>query len=115
MDEQQLLYHTTWPHGGDVTVPVDSMNSYFSKYPNHFERILVFDKKDDLLIKDHERQRRGSESTASYNLTLTSQLPSRDALMKIKNNKKKLSALISSISFGSDINLESQSIGAFLH
>ena len=35
--------------------------------------------------------------------------------MKNKNNKKKLSALISSISFGSDITLESQSSGAFLH
>ena len=27
VDAQQLLYHITWPHGGDVTVLVDSMKS----------------------------------------------------------------------------------------
>ena len=71
------------------------MKSYLSKYPTYCEKILVFDKYYDLSIKDHERQRRGGEDTTDYNLTLTSQLPSRNAIMKKKDHKKKLSALIS--------------------
>ena len=43
VDAQQLLYHITWPHGGHVTVLVDNMESYLSKYPTHWEKILVFD------------------------------------------------------------------------
>ena len=67
VDGQQLLYHVTWPCGGDPSGLVSSMKSRLASLPG--ECVLVFDRCDNvgpLSPKDHERMRRagvGSQTT----------------------------------------------------
>ena len=49
-------------------------------YPAGTEKILVFDRYDDISAKDHKRVRRGGECSTDYNLTINSPLPSRYAI-----------------------------------
>ena len=48
--------------------------------------------------KDHERARRIVEEQVDYHISLSSKLPKRDAVMKNKNNKRQLSAVIATFS-----------------
>ena len=45
--------------------------SSYHGYPPGTEKILVFDRYDDISAKDHERIRRRGEGTTNYNLTIT--------------------------------------------
>ncbi|CAL4244828.1 unnamed protein product [Meganyctiphanes norvegica] len=114
VDEQQLLYHIAY-HIGMVSVVVDSMRQHISSYPNHSKKIIVFDKYDDHTAKDHERVCRAGEGYVSYNLTYNSPLPHGHAVMKNKQNKVKLTRLISSFDMGENVLTESRDDAAFDH
>ena len=79
VDMQQMLYHIVWPHGGDALMLFENTKQRLSSqhgYPAGTETILVFDRYDDISAKDHERVRRGGESSTDYNLIINSPLPS---------------------------------------
>ena len=42
--------------------------SSYHGYPPGTEKILVFDRYDDISAKDHERIRRGGEGSTDYNM-----------------------------------------------
>ena len=44
VDVSQLLYRVVWPHGGDVSSLVDSIEDHLKKYQSTAECILVFEK-----------------------------------------------------------------------
>jgi len=115
VDAQQLLYHIIWPHGGDASIVIESIKRRLSCYPDGTEKILVFDRYNDISAKDHERKRRGGEGSTDYNLTISSPLPNRDAILKNKHNKRELSRVLSSFNMGADISIESRDGGCFAH
>ncbi len=98
VDVSQLLYRVVWPHGGDVSSLVDSIEHHLKKYQSTAECILVFDKYKGMSAKDHERARRRVEEQVDYHISLSSKLPKRDAVMKNKNNKRQLSAVMATFS-----------------
>ena len=95
VDMQQILHHIVWPHGGDTPMLFENTEQRLSSYhgyPSGTEKILVFDRYDDIPANDHERIRRGGgEGSTDYNLTINSPLPSRDAILKNKHNELELS------------------------
>lgn len=64
------------------------------RYPDGTEKILVLDKYHDVSAKDHERVRRAGEVLIDYELSITSPLPKRDAILKSKNNKRRLESVL---------------------
>ena len=52
------------------------------------EKILVFDQYVDESAKDHERRRRAGIGSTTFNLAMNIPLPSREAVMKNKHNKR---------------------------
>ena len=58
------------------------------------EKILVFDQYIVESVKDHERRRRAGVGSTTFNLAMNSPLPSREAVMKNKHNKRGLSRLL---------------------
>lgn len=115
VDAQQLLYHVVWPHKGDCSVLFDNMKSWLSRYPAIVEKVLVFDKYDDVSAKDHERKRRAGEGSTDYKLTLNSPLPNREAVLKNKHNKRELSQVLSTCIMGANMSVESRDDGGFAH
>ena len=55
---QQVLYHIVWPHGGDASDLSENSKRRLSCYCAGTEQVLVFDRYDDLSVKDQERMRR---------------------------------------------------------
>ena len=55
---------------------------------------VIFDRYDGISAKDHERQRRAGEVSAQYQMTLTSPLVGRDAIMKNNANMRQLSQVL---------------------
>ncbi len=92
IDGQQLLYHVVWPCAGSVSDLTNSMKDKLSQYQST-EVLVIIDRYDDPSAKDHERIRRAGDGAVDYNITISSQLPSRDAIMKSKSNKKLSSGL----------------------
>ena len=84
-------------------------------YPAGAEKILVFDRYDDISAKDHERVRRGGEGSTDYNLTINSPVPSRDAILKNKHNKLELSRILSTLDMDADMSIDSRYNGGFEH
>ena len=115
VDTQQLLYHIVWPHGGTVSIVAESIKRRLCYYQVGTEKILVFDKYDDQTAKDHERMRRAGEGATEYNLTASSELPKRDAVLKNKHNKREFSRVFISFNFGDDISMESRVDAVFAH
>ena len=109
VDGQQLLYHVTWPCGGVPSVLVSSMKARLASLPG--ECVLVFDRYDHISPKDHERMRHG----VNYNLAINSRLPSRDAILKNRHNKRQLSRVISTFDTGAAVTIDTQDTGAFGH
>ncbi len=90
--------------------------SSYHGYPPGTEKILLFDRYDDIPAKDHERIRRGGgEGSTDYNLTINSPLPSRDAILKNKHNKLELSRILSTIDMDADMSIDSRYNGGFEH
>ena len=75
----------------------------------------VFDRYTEISAKDHERQRRAGVGSNTFNLDLNSPLPSREAVMKNKHNKRGLSRLLSTFNLGCGVSVESRDDGVFLH
>ena len=74
----------------------------------------MFDRYDDIPANDHERIRRGGgEGFTDYNLTINSQLPSRDAILKNKHNKIELSRILSTLDMDADMSIDSRYNGGF--
>ncbi|MEE8115221.1 MAG: hypothetical protein V3T23_12820, partial [Nitrososphaerales archaeon] len=113
VDASQLLYHIVWPFRGTVSVLVESIKTRLSTIAG--QKILVFDKYYDVSAKDHERVRRAGIGSINYDLTINTPLPSRDAILKNKQNKLQLSKVLSTYNFGEGVTVESRSHGAFNH
>ena len=114
VDASQLLYHIVWPSSGTVGDLADGMRSRLIKY-NGVETYVIFDRYDGISAKDRERQRRAGEGSAQYQLTLTSPLAGRDAVMKNKANKRQLSQLLCTHDIGSNIELVSRTDSIVRH
>ena len=91
----QLFYHVVWPHGGSPSDLIASIQSQVRCYPNATEKIIVFDKYHNISAKDHERMQRAGEVIIDYELSITTSLPKRDTILKIKNNKRRLASVLS--------------------
>lgn len=100
VDVSQLLYHIVWPFNGDASVLVESIKKKLSSLPG--KKVLVFDKYHAVSAKDHERMRRAGLGSINYDLTINTPLPSRDAIMKNKQNKLQLSKVLSTFDFGEE-------------
>ena len=74
-DESALLYNVTWHFGGDPSVVVASKKARRASRPG--ERVLVFDRYDNVSPKDHERMRRAGVGSTKYNIAINSPLPKR--------------------------------------
>ena len=75
----------------------------------------VFDRYTKISAKDHERQRRVGVGSNTFNLDLNSPLPSHEAVMKNKYNKRGLSRLLSTFTLACGVSVESRDDGVFLH
>ena len=115
VDVQQLLYRIVWPYGDSPSDVIESIRRRLSRYPHEAEKIIVFDKYQDVSAKDHERMRRAAEVPIDYELSITSPLPKRDAIMKSKNNKRKLASVLSTFTEGDMTATESRDESAFDH
>ncbi len=114
IDGQQLLYHVVWPSAGSVSDLANSIKDKICQYRSP-EVLIIFDRYDDLSAKDHERVRRAGEGAIDYNVTISSQLPCRDAIMKSKSNKKALIAVLSTFDLGSNVTMVGKDEGVFSH
>ena len=116
VDGQQLLYHVTWPCGGDPSGLVASMKSRLASLPG--ECVLVFDRCDNvgpLSPKDHERMRRAGVGSTNYNIAINSPLPSRDAILKNAHNKRQLSRVLSTFDMSAAVTIDTRNPGVFGH
>ena len=118
VDMQQMLHHIVWPHEGYAPILFDNTKQRLSSYhgyPPGTEKILVFDRYDDITANDHEWIRRGGgEGSTDYNLTINSPLPSRDAILKNKH-KLELSRILSTLDMDADMAIDSRYNGGFEH
>jgi hypothetical protein len=69
---------------------------------------VIFDWYNGISAKDHERQRRAGEGSTRYQITHNSPLPSREAMMKNKDNKRELAQLLCTYDLGYNIHLVSR-------
>ena len=115
VDIQQMLYHIIWPLGGDATMLFENIKQRLSCYPDGTEKIMVFDRYEDLSAKDHERMRHGGEGSIDFNLTINSPLPKRDAILRNKHNKQELSCVLSTMDMDAEMCIDSRHNGGFKH
>ena len=94
MSEDQLLCDIVWPCAGSDSDLANSMKYRLGRY-QLTEVLVIFDRYDDRSAKDHERIRCAGEGSVNYNITTSSKLPCRDAIMKSKANKKALVRVLS--------------------
>ena len=79
------------------------------------EKIFVFDQYADESAKDHERRRRAGVGSTTFNLAMNSPLPSGEAVMKNKHNKRGLSRLLCTFNLGCGLTVDSIDDGVFGH
>ena len=106
VDVSQLFYHIVWPYGGNPSDLIASIRVRLSRYPDGAEKVILFDKYQDVSAKDHERMRRVGEVIVDYELSITSPLPKRDAIMKSKNNKRSLANVLGTFDLGDKVTME---------
>ena len=58
---------------------------------------------------------RAGDIIIDYNLSITSPLPKRDAILKSKNNKRRLASVLCTFSVGENVMMYTQDDGAFGH
>ena len=110
-----MLYHIVWTHGGDASKLNENIKWRLSCYCADTEKILVFDRHDDLSAKDGKTMRRAGEDSTDYNLTGNSPIPNRDAILKNKHNKWERSPVMSLFNIGPNVTMDSQDDGTFTH
>ena len=117
VDVSQLFYHIRWPYGGSPSDLIASIEERLSIYYPDANKIVVFDKYQDVSAKDHERMRRArlSEVVIDYELSVASHLPKRDAIMKSKSNKRKLASVLGTFNLGENTTVETFDDGSFQH
>ena len=113
VDVQQLLYRIVWPHGSSPSDVIESIRCRLSRSPHEADKIIVFDKYQDVSAKVHERMRRAAEVPIDYEMSITSPLPKRDAIMKSENNKRKLASVVFTFTVGDMTTTESRDDSAF--
>lgn len=106
VDVSQLFYHMVWPYGGTPSDLISSIHDRLRIYRETTKTVVVFDKYQDTSAKDHERMRRANETVLDYDLSVTSILPKRDAIMKSKTNKKKLASVLATFDLGEFTRME---------
>jgi hypothetical protein len=115
VDVSQLFYRIVWPHGGSPSDLIASIHGRLSHYPDGTEKIIVFDKYEDISAKDHERIRQAGEVIIDYELSITSPLPKRDAILKSKNNKRSLASVLCTFNVGENVTMDTRDDDAFGH
>ena len=115
VDVSQLFYHIVWPHGGNPSDLIASIQGRLSHYPDGTEKVVVFDKYTDISAKDHERMRRAGEVFSNYDLSISSLLPKRDAILKSKNNKRRLACVLGTFDVEEDVTMDSPDNSAYGH
>ena len=113
VDGQHLLYHYTWPCGGDPSVLVASMKARLASLPG--ECVLVFDPNDNISPKDHERTRRAGVVSTNYNISIRIPLPNRDTFLKNKYNTLHLSRVFITFDISAAVTNDTQDTGVFEH
>ena len=106
VDGQQLFYRIVWQRGGSPSYLIASMQARLVRYADSTEKVIVFDKYEEVSAKDHERTRRAGEVTISYELFITSPLPNRDAILKSKCNKRRLASMLCTFSLGENLTMD---------
>ena len=71
----QLFYIIIWPHVSSPSELIASNGEHLSNYPEASEKIVVFDKYQDISAKDHDRMRQASGAVLDYDLSIASHLP----------------------------------------
>ena len=112
VDGQQLLYHIVWPCAGSASDLANSMKDRLGQY-QPTEVLVIFDRYDDKSAKDHEQIRRADE--VNYNITISSKLPCRDAIMKSKANKKALVRVLSTFNLGNNVTMVGREESMYSH
>ena len=115
VDVSQLFYHIVWPFGGKPSDLVESIKERLTHYPNESKKVIVFDKYENISAKDHERKRRADEVVINYELSISSKLPKRDAIMKNKLNKRQLGSVLCTFDFGDGVTTDSSDDYVFGH
>ena len=94
IDASQLLYHIFWPCGGTVISVATSLEAKFQVTKGIATKV-IFDRYGRMSAKDHEVSRCSDITRIStYNLTLTSPLPSGEIILKAKINIQTLYRLL---------------------
>ena len=75
----------------------------------------MFDRYDHVSPKDHEWMRRGGVGSTNYNIAINSPLPSRDAILKNKHNKRQLSRVLSTFNMSGAVMIDTRNPGVFGH
>ena len=104
VDDQQLLYHIVWPCAGSASDLSNIIKDRFHEY-QPTEVLDIFNRYDGRSAKDHKRIRRTAEGAVDYSITTSSKLPRRDAIMKIKANKKVLVRVLSTFYLGNNVTI----------
>ena len=80
--------------------------------------LVIFDRYDGRSAKDHERIRRAGEGAVNYNITTSSKLLCRDAIMKSKANKKDKKAFVrvlSAFKLGNNVTMVGREESMYSH
>ena len=85
----QLFYCIIWPHFSSPSELIASNKEHLSNYPEASKKIVVFDKYQDISVKDQDMMRQARGAVLDYDLSIASHLLERDAKMKTKSNKLK--------------------------
>ena len=75
----------------------------------------IFDRYDDRSAKDHERIQCAGDGAVNYNITTSSKLPCRDAIMKGKANKKALVRVLSIFNLVNNVTMVGREESMYSH
>ena len=89
--------------------------STYHGYSPGTEKILAFDRYDDISAKDHERIRRAGDGSTDCSLTTNSPLPSREAILKNKYNRLGLSCILSTLDMDAYMSIDIRYNVGFKH
>ncbi len=96
-----LEFHIAWPHGGAPSDLISSIKARLSQYSGNADMII-----EGIPAKDHEQMRYAGK---------TSILHKRDAILKSKTNKQRLTSVLSTFSLGENATMETRDDGEFNH
>ena len=96
-------------------VLAESLKAVLALCPATEKKILVFDQYLDKSANDHTGHRRAGVGSTTFNLAMNSPLPSREAVMKNKDNKRGLSRLICTFNLGCEVTVDRIDDGVFGH